>query len=52
VRAALRRTDPNLPVAHFRTMQDLVDRSVFARRFVVMLVAACDVRRRAVRARV
>jgi ABC-type antimicrobial peptide transport system permease subunit len=39
VRAALRRTDPNLPVAHFRTMQDLVDRSVFARRFVVMLVA-------------
>jgi predicted permease len=39
VRAALRRADPNLPVAHFRTMQELVDRSVFARRFVVMLVA-------------
>ncbi len=39
VRAVLRRADPNLPVAHFRTMQELVDRSVFARRFVVMLVA-------------
>lgn len=39
VRAALRRADPNLPVAHFRTMQELVDRSVFARRFVVLLVA-------------
>jgi len=39
VRAALRRADPNLPVANFRTMQELVDRSVFARRFVVMLVA-------------
>jgi len=39
VRAALRRADPDLPVAHFRTMQELVDRSVFARRFVVMLVA-------------
>jgi putative ABC transport system permease protein len=39
VRAALRRADPNLPVAHFRTMQELVDRSVLARRFVVMLVA-------------
>ena len=39
VRAALRRADPNLPVANFRTMEQLVDRSVFARRFVVMLVA-------------
>jgi hypothetical protein len=39
VRAALRRADPTLPVANFRTMQELVDRSVFARRFVVMLVA-------------
>jgi len=39
VRAALRRADPSLPVAHFRTMQELKDRSVFARRFVVMLVA-------------
>ena len=39
VRTALRRADPNLPLAHVRTMQELVDRSVFARRFVVMLVA-------------
>jgi ABC-type antimicrobial peptide transport system permease subunit len=39
VRAALRRVDPNLPLAEFRTMEQLVDRAVFARRFVVMLVA-------------
>lgn len=39
VRAALRRVDPNLPVAELRTMQELVDHSVFARRFVVLLVA-------------
>src|SRR5256714_1369707 len=40
IRAALHRLDPALPVAEFRTMQQLVDRSVFARRFVAMLVAA------------
>lgn len=40
IRAALHRVDPTLPVAEFRTMQQLVDRSVFARRFVAMLVAA------------
>ncbi len=40
IRAALHRVDPTLPVAEFRTMQELVDRSVFARRFVAMLVAA------------
>ena len=40
IRAALHRVDPTLPVAEFRTMQQLVDRSVFARRFVVLLVAA------------
>ena len=40
IRAALHRVDPSLPVAEFRTMQQLVDRSVFARRFVAMLVAA------------
>jgi predicted permease len=39
VRAALRRVDPTLPVAEFRTMEQLVDHSVFARRFVVLLVA-------------
>ena len=39
VRAALRRIDPNLPTVEFRTMQQLVDRSVFARRFTVLLVA-------------
>jgi predicted permease len=39
IRAALRRLDPDLPVAEFRTMEQLVDRSVFTRRFVVMLVA-------------
>ena len=31
--------DPNLPIIEFRTMEQLVDRSVFARRFTVLLVA-------------
>ena len=39
VRAALRRVDPNLPIVEFRTMEQLIDRSVFARRFTVLLVA-------------
>jgi len=39
VRAALRRVDPSLPVVEFRTMEELVNHSVFARRFVVLLVA-------------
>ena len=39
VRAALRRVDPTLPVATFHTMQELVDRSLFPRRFLVWLVA-------------
>ena len=39
VRAALRNVDPNLPTIEFRTMEQLVDRSVFARRFTVLLVA-------------
>jgi predicted permease len=39
VRAALRRMDASLPVVEFRTMEELVDHSVFARRFTVLLVA-------------
>jgi ABC-type antimicrobial peptide transport system permease subunit len=38
VRAALRRVDPTLPVADFHTMSDLMDRSLFPRRFVLSLV--------------
>jgi ABC-type antimicrobial peptide transport system permease subunit len=34
----LTRVDPDLPITDFRTMEQLVDRSVFARRFVVMLI--------------
>jgi predicted permease len=40
VRASLKRVDADLPVAELRTMQQLVDRSVFTRRFVVWLVAS------------
>jgi predicted permease len=40
IRNALHRVDPTLPVAEFRTMQQLVDRSTFTRRFVVLLVVA------------
>jgi len=39
LRAALKSVDPNLPAAEFRTMQDLADRTTFARRSVVMLVS-------------
>jgi predicted permease len=39
VRAALRPIDPNLPVSEFRTLQELVDRAVSPRRFLVMLLA-------------
>ena len=38
VRATLRRVDPSLPIPEFRSMRQLVDHSVFARRFVVLLV--------------
>jgi predicted permease len=38
VRTALRSADPNLPAADFHTMDQLVDRAVFARRSVVALL--------------
>lgn len=38
VRRALRAFDPRMPAAEFRTMQKLVDHSVFSRRFVVSLL--------------
>ncbi|SPE28293.1 conserved membrane hypothetical protein [Candidatus Sulfopaludibacter sp. SbA3] len=40
VRAALRPIDPNLPAGEFRTLQDLVDKAVSPRRFLVLLLAA------------
>jgi predicted permease len=39
LRTALRPLDPNLPVREFQTFQDLVDRAVSPRRFVVILLA-------------
>jgi len=39
VRAALRPVDPNLPAREFRTLQELVDKAVSPRRFLVMLLA-------------
>ncbi len=39
IRAALRPLDPNLPVREFVTLQDLVDRAVSPRRFLVLLLA-------------
>ncbi len=38
-RAALRPIDPNLPVREFQTLQELVDRAVSPRRFLVLLLA-------------
>lgn len=38
IQAALKRADPQLPSIEFLTMADLVDRSVFMRRFTVRLV--------------
>jgi putative ABC transport system permease protein len=38
VRAALRKVDASLPTAEFRTLDDVVDRAVSPRRFVVMLL--------------
>ena len=39
VRASLKSLVPNLPSSDFRTLQELVDKSVSPRRFVVMLLA-------------
>jgi predicted permease len=39
IRKALRPVDPNLPVREFVTFQDLVDRAVSPRRFLVLLLA-------------
>jgi predicted permease len=39
IRAALKRADPALPAVEFRTMAQLVDRSVFTRRIVVLLLS-------------
>lgn len=39
IRTALRPVDPNLPVRDFVTFQDLVDKAVSPRRFLVMLLA-------------
>jgi predicted permease len=40
VRMALKPIDPNLPANEFRTLQQLVDKAVSPRRFVVVLLAA------------
>jgi predicted permease len=39
IRAALRPIDPNLPVHEFQTFQDLVDKAVSPRRFLVLVLA-------------
>lgn len=39
LRAAVKRADPALPAVDFRTMEQLVDRSVFTRRVTVQLLA-------------
>lgn len=43
LRAALSRADPGLPAVDFRTMEQLVDRSVFTRRIIVRLLAGFSV---------
>jgi putative ABC transport system permease protein len=39
IRAALKPLDPNLPVREFQPMQELVDKAVSPRRFLVLLLA-------------
>jgi predicted lysophospholipase L1 biosynthesis ABC-type transport system permease subunit len=43
VRAALKPIEPNLPANEFRTLQELVDKAVSPRRFVVLLLAGFSV---------
>lgn len=38
IRIALRPLDPNLPVREFQTLQDLVERAISPRRFLLMLL--------------
>jgi predicted permease len=38
IRTALRPIDPNLPVRDFQTLQDLVDKAISPRRFLVLLL--------------
>jgi predicted lysophospholipase L1 biosynthesis ABC-type transport system permease subunit len=38
-RTALRPIDPNLPISEFKTLQNLVDKAVSPRRFLVLLLA-------------
>ncbi len=40
IRTALRPIDPNLPVSEFQTLQDLVDKELSPRRFLVILLSA------------
>jgi len=39
IRGAVKRADPGLPATEFRTLEQLVERSVFTRRVVVWLIA-------------
>lgn len=39
IRAALKPIDPNIPANEFRTVQELVDKSVSPRRFLVLILA-------------
>jgi putative ABC transport system permease protein len=38
LRSALKSVDPALPVSNFRTMQQIIDTSLFSRRFIVVLL--------------
>ncbi len=40
VRAAIRAVDPNLPASDFQSLDDIVDRAVSPRRFILLLIEA------------